>query len=462
MTQTEQSNFLEAACVPLDADHGSGDLVRAEKILAGSPGVGAASIYTAAALGDDATVRAFIEQDSSLATAKGGSRSWDALTYLCFSKFLKLDKSRSDGFVRAATVLLDAGASANTGWFEAGHQPNPIFESVMYGAAGVAHSPALTRLLLERGGDPNDDETPYHTPETYDNSVLEVILESGKFNADSLATVLLRKTDWHDYEGIKLVLERGVDPDRVTQWRKTALQNAIISDNRLEIIELLLDHGANPLLKTERPHRNQLPVDPQSTVEMAARRGRGDVLRLFRSRGISIDLTGIASLIGECALGDKNGIATTVTADPTLKAKVIGEAGRLLCEFAGNDNAQGIESLLDLGVPIDARSKEGDGYFGVARNSSALHVASWRAAHGTVKLLLSRGTTVDAKDGQGRTPLQLAIKACVDSFWTERRNTQSIEALLDAGASTEGMPEHTGYDEADALIAAANAKRRRG
>jgi len=87
--------------------------------------------------------------------AKGGSHGWDALTYLCFSKYLRLDPARSDGFVRAATALLDARANSNTGFYEANHQPKPEWESVLYGAAGVAHHPELTRLLLERGADPN-------------------------------------------------------------------------------------------------------------------------------------------------------------------------------------------------------------------------------------------------------------------------------------------------------------------
>jgi hypothetical protein len=51
-----------------------------------------------------------------------------------------------------------------------------------------------------------------------------------------------------------------------------------------------------------------------------------------------------------------------------------------------------------------------------------------------------------------RTALQLAIKAAVDSYWTRRRTTESIRALLEAGASTENVELPTGYDEADILI----------
>src|SRR5262245_32356714 len=42
------------------------------------------------------------------------------------------------------------------------------------GAAGVAHHPELTRLLVERGADPNEIEVPYHSPKTLDNRVMKI------------------------------------------------------------------------------------------------------------------------------------------------------------------------------------------------------------------------------------------------------------------------------------------------
>ena len=218
--------FIEA-CVW----HGSLD--RAESILTAHPEIASSDIYTAALLGDDVAVRRFIALDPENATAKGGPRGWDALTHLCFSKYLRLDRGRTDRFTLAAKALLDAGASANTGFWEVNHQPEPEWESVLYGAAGVAHHPELTQLLLERGADPNDEETPYHSPETRDNAALKILVESGKVNDDSLATMLLRKADWHDTDGIKLLLENGADPNRVTRWHYTALHQALRRDNDL-------------------------------------------------------------------------------------------------------------------------------------------------------------------------------------------------------------------------------------
>jgi ankyrin repeat protein len=88
----------------------------------------------------------------------------------------------------------------------------------------------------------------------------------------------------------------------------------------------------------------------------------------------------------------------------------------------------------------------------VAKNSTALHSAAWRARPATVKLLIERGTPVNSLDGKGRTALVLAVRACVDSYWKERRTPQSVEELLKAGASVRGVEFPSGYAEVDELL----------
>jgi len=428
--------FIEAAVW-----HGT--LERADAILAAHPEIASSDIHSAAILGDDAAVRRFLELDPGNATVKAGPRGWDALTHLCFSKYLRLDPARSAGFVRAAQALLDAGASANTGWYEMDHLPEPEWESALYGAAGVAHHAGLTRLLLERGADPNDEETPYHAPEGHDNEALKVLVDSGKLSADSLGTMLLRKTDWHDSAGIKWLLDQGVDPNRRTRWGKTALHNAVLRDNALEIVELLLDHGADPTLVADRPGR--------SVVAMAARRGRGDVLELLERRGFAIELSGVERLIAACARNDAAGVRAIAGGEPQLVREVLAEGGTLLAEFAGTWNTTGVRHLLDLGVPVTALY-EGDGYFDIAQDSTALHVAAWKGVPPTVQLLIERGAPIDAQDGKGRTALALAVKACVDSYWTYRRTPEAVRALLEAGAAVSAIAVPSGYAEVDELL----------
>ncbi len=437
--------FIEAACVPLDDNHRSGTLERAELILARYPQVAGSDIYTAAILANESRIRASLGADPALATAKGGPRHWDPLTYLCFSRYLRLDRSRADAFVSAARVLLEAGASANTGFtVMIDHpKPRPILEAAIYGAAGLGQHAGLTLLLLEHGADPNDEETPYHVPETRDNAVLEVLLASGKLNPRSLITLLLRKCDWHDEEGLRRVLEHGADPNEITIWGVGALHQAVRRDNSLEIIKRLLDYGADPSL-TDRHGR--------SAITLAAYRGRAGALALFEQRGTPLGLTGVEALLAACARNDREAVDSLLAADPQLKSELGVHAGTVLAQFSGVGNVAGVSNLLDLGVSVDALYREGDGYFGIARDSTALHAAAWRAWPEVVSLLIARGADVNVADGQGRTALQLAVKACVDSYWTARRSPESVRALLDAGASAEGIALPTGYDQIDELL----------
>jgi ankyrin repeat protein len=449
--------FIEAACVPRDAWHSSGTLEPAEAILAAHPQAATSNIYTAAILGDVLRVRRFLALDAQNAIAKGGPYGWDALTYLCFSKYLRLDRTRSKGFTAAAKALLDAGASANTGWTEKSHEPHPEWESAIYGAAGIAQHPEVTRLLLERGADPNDGETPYHVAETYDNTVLKILVESGKLNDTSLTTLLLRKTDWHDFGGIKWLLEQGADPNRATHWGRTAFHHAVLRDNGIEILEVLLEHGADPTLVAERPDLRLRDGPGMSAVAMAARRGRGDLLELMERRSIPIELQGVERLIAACARNDSAKAQAIAAAEPGLVRVLVVEGGKPLTEFAGVGNMDGVRQLLDLGVGVNALTEDGDPYFDVAKNSTALHSAAWRAWPSTVKLLLERGAAVDALDAKGRTPLMLAVRACVDSYWKHRRTPESVAALLKAGATVRGIEYPSGYAEVDELLRAHGA-----
>ncbi|HWP69677.1 MAG TPA: ankyrin repeat domain-containing protein, partial [Gemmatimonadaceae bacterium] len=229
----------------------------------------------------------------------------------------------------------------------------------------------------------------------------------------------------------------------------TALQHAIVRDNDLPIIELLLDHGAD--------FASRHPELPVTSMGLVARRGRSDILELARQRGIPIELSGVEALLAACALSDVNAIQHLSRSNPQIVQQLVADGGRILAEFAGNDNASGVRHLLALGVPVDARFHEGDGYWDVAPESTALHAAAWRAAHDTARLLIEHGADVNAKDGKRRAPLLLAVKACVDSYWTEWRRPDTVAALLAAGANAEGIPDVTGYDEVDALIKAHRA-----
>jgi ankyrin repeat protein len=431
--------FIAAACIPIDDSHASGTLDLANKILASHPQIATANIHIAAILGHDREVRRFIELDARNATAKGGPHHWDALTHLSFSKYLRLDPARSAGFVSAAQALLDAGASPNTGFYSDAHLPTPTFESVIYGAAGVAHNPELTRLLLERGADPNDDESPYHSPEWFDNRAMEVLVESGKLTPLSMMTLLLRKLDWTDYDAVAWLLGRGANPNASSHWGNPALHHALVRDNAFRFFELLLDHGADPSL---------LGKDRVSAVAFAARMGRADVLDLFERRGHAVALKGDDAFLEAGARGDDQRARRILDDSPDIVGRLQAEHPDLLANFAGAGNTSGVRLMLDLGFGVDSRTDHP-----AARGATALHLAVWRERKSTVDLLIERGAPLEATV-HGETPLSLAVKAMVEmSEWTPHESTQIVETLLAAGARVDSVKQFpSGSTEADELL----------
>ena len=433
--------FIEAACVPLDGSaHVSGTIDRAKTLLADNPEIANASVHTAAVLGNDSAVRQFLQIDSANATIKGGPYDWDPLTHLCFSRFLRVDAKRSDGFVSAASLLLDAGADPNTGFFSDEHEPSATFESVLYGAAGVAHHAGLTKLLLDRGANPNDGETEYHAPEWFDNRPMELIVESGKLAPIGLTTMLHRKLDWTNYEGVVWLLQHGADPNAVSRWGNRGLDHAIGRDNTLRFFEALLDHGADPRLTT---------ADGVNAVMRAAGAGRSDVLDLFEQTGFRFKLEGEAAFLAACARGDSALAEKLAAENADIVESLKVDRPETLAYFAGAGNTEGVRILLDMGFDIESRST----HPGSNRNT-ALHLAVWRERLPVVELLLARGASVAATNPAGDTALGLATRALVEmSEWTPHESTDIVAALLQAGADVGAVRRFpTGSAEADDLL----------
>jgi ankyrin repeat protein len=253
-------------------------------------------------------------------------------------------------------------------------------------------------------------------------------------------------------------LEHGANPNQATEWGRTAFHHAVLRGNSSDICEVLLEHGADPMLVAERPCPGLTAGPAMTGVAMAARRGRGDVLKLMERRGIPIELQGVERLLAACAMNDAANVHAIREREPQVVRELAAEGGKLLAEFAGVGNTDGVRHLFDLGVDVNALTEEGDPYFDVAKNSTALHSAAWRVWPATVKLLIERGASVNALDGKGRTALALAVRACVDSHWMGRRTPESVEALLKAGASVRGVEFPSGYAEVDELLKAHGAE----
>lgn len=436
MNEERRAEFIKAATW-------YGSLEDADQMLAAHPEIATCDIHTACITGDVDAVKQFLAEDPKNVTAVSEPYGANALVHLCFSKYLRYNKDKSSDFIAAATALLDAGADPNSGFMA--KDPYPGYESALYGAAGVNYHATLTKLLLDRGANPNDEEAVYHSPETYDNDAMKALVETGKLMKENLSVMLIRKIDWHDYEGLKYILDHGADPNGERKRGWYALHHSLMRANGLSFIELLLDHGADPLLT-----KNGF-----NAITLAACEGRADVLQLLKQKGVSVELEGIYKLIAACAYGDPTAVNVIVAEHPALLQQLLHMGGELLTRFTVGGNAAGVQQLLNIGVAADAHYRMGDGYYGIPPESLAIHVAAWRGFPAIVQILIDAGSPVDVPDKHAQTPLSLAVKACIDSYWKERRSPESVKALLAAGASPAQIPLPTGYNEIDVLLKAA-------
>ena len=245
-------------------------------------------------------------------------------------------------------------------------------------------------------------------------------------------------------------------------------QNNVV--NTLHLLECLRRHRVGRIVFSStcatygQPERvpipedeKQAPINPYGLallmeLELYVRGGLSPAEAIRSATAVPAQAMGLGDDLGTIAPGRLADLAI-VDGNPDLARRIAADGAALLDGFAGNGNTEGVARLLDLGADVDARLSGADGYWGLAAGSSALHVAAWRARHDTVGLLIERGADVHATDDKGRTPLMLAVRATVDSFWTALRSPESVRRLLAAGASRSGVSLPTGYAEIDALLA---------
>ena len=111
----------------------------------------------------------------------------------------------------------------------------------------------------------------------------------------------------------------------------------------------------------------------------------------------------------------------------------IGRSQRnLLCQLAGNGNTAQVAVLLDAGFPID-----------LGLWSTPLHAACWNGRVETVRLLISRGAPVEAKDpNYHSTPLGWTMHGSINRKGSTPEDYVTIfESLIKAGARMPTVEE---------------------
>jgi hypothetical protein len=409
----------------------------AEALLALDADLGGRGLDAALVLGQAERVAAVLARDPGAASRPTGARDWLPLLYVTHSAFL--GGERTDGLLACARALLDAGADPDATW------PHPEFGplSALYGAAGVAHEPRMTALLLEAGASPDDGESVYHATETSDLACLRLLLEAGARVEGTNA--LAHALDTEDPAKLALVLEH--DPGREVA---PSLLWAIYRGRSVAIIRTLIEHGADLEARDEGNDR--------TPYGLAWRMGRPDVCELLAELGARREVGPVDALLGLCFAGDRAGAERLAREHPDRVERIRTEFFEALHQAAAEGRADAAEILLDLGVPIDLPGQMG---------GTPLHQAAWWGHGDVVELLLARGADPHRPNTAGATPLAAAAHGSFESpgpvAGGGTDHLAIARRLVAAGCAIEpGMIEDAGAELAEWLLEQAEVRRPAG
>ena len=196
---------------------------------------------------------------------------------------------------RIASLLVASGADVNDGY--AAEPGSDHLIPALYGALGHAGNLRLARWLLEKGANPDDDESLYHATELDDLNGLKLLMEFGVSTRGTNA--LPRALDFNDPERVRFLLDYGADPNETVAGHPSgqavdsipALHQAARRFCSAEIGGLLLNYGADPSLIWEG----------QTAYALARFFGNRDIADLLEKRGKATALSPVESVLADCA-----------------------------------------------------------------------------------------------------------------------------------------------------------------
>jgi uncharacterized protein len=385
------STFLQFACWDHHV-HGTSDhrmyAEAAVRILKRNPWIARDSLSTAVVCGDLAEVERILRDRPDAAREAGGSRGWEPLLYLCYTRIPH--QPSIDNAVAIARALLDRGANPNAFYMAGDASYTALVGVAADGEQDAPRQPqsaALFQLLLERGAQPFDIQVLYNT-----HFRCDMIWWLDLVYSHTIAHG--NESVWHDPDWRMLDMG-GYGPGAYF------ILNAAIHHNAIDVARWALEHGANPNL----PSSADPKFKPTLTVyDSAILRGATEIADLLAHHGATggaAPLDDEQAFLADCFRLDRAAVRAHLAKHPEYLASTTA-----IFSAAERDRADVVDMLLDFGVPIEIEDDT---------RQRALHVAAGADARRVAKLLIDRGASVDPHESRyDSTPLGFALH-----FWHE-------------------------------------------
>ena len=344
-------------------------------------------LMTAARTGDPATIKALVARGANVNTTEG-QQGQTALMYAAL-----------ENHAAAVTVLAEAGADLNArskplAWpefkFNTGGmiytlQPVGGWAALMYAARDGAVD--AVRALANAGADLNVQDPDGTTP-------LIVAIVNARFDA---AVALL---------------EKGANPNVADKMGMTPLYAAVDmhtlsplmgrpapplrdSIDAVEMARALLRRGANPNAQLLRPI-----IGRHTAYQGDGSMGEGTTALARAAK--SADAAMIKALLeggADPRITQKDGTTVAMIATSARGQRVYAATASVGTPATEEDALESLKLLLDSSIDVNAANTNGQ---------TALHNAAVRGSDAIVRYLVDKGARLDAKDKQGRLPIDMA------------------------------------------------------
>ncbi|MEO1017324.1 MAG: ankyrin repeat domain-containing protein [Pseudomonadota bacterium] len=409
----------EARVVALERAVANGNFWMMDRLLSLEPGLADAHFGLQLALVREGEALTALDRNPGLAMTPIGRR-WP-IHHLCFSKLHQHQPGRVPDMISLLDALLVAGADLNQGYpAEPGsdHMLSPL-----YGALGHAQNLPLARTLLERGADPNDNESLYHATELDDLEGVRLLFAHGAEIGTTNA--FFRMLDKENADGLRLFLANGADPNGPVYQHpsdqpadeRNALHHAIFRGRSGEIGAILLEHGVDTSAR----------YDGRTPYGLAVACGNHSMAAMLEARGLATPLNDAERFLAAIGRLDGEEALRLLAAKPSLLRELTEKDLARPTDLAiSAENLPVLKLMADLGFDPN-RKGEGD--------TPPIHAAAWWGHADIVEMYLGFGVELESLNMYGGTALGTTIHGSANCPGRDRGDyVRCVELLLNAGA----------------------------